>query len=688
MSETTARTWIDDRETLVGQFGEYEPIEDGFGTAFIDIDEWRDTPRRHRYVHGGFADTNTRFSMYLPPDEHFGGRILKHLEGGSGGNENLFVAAGIFAPPWQFDFAYDEFGAILMESNQGHFPTEGMGFHNDVWLFGASAECARFAKWLANELYGRPVHHTYVFGASGGGHRSYQCLMHRGDVFDGGVPEVCGVNPGPYWSIQALAGELLGDRLAAVGDACEPGGGDPFDGLTFDQREALADLFRYGYPMPAMNQLQTLAAPFTLYNSLEDNPGYFEDFWTKPGYLGHDDPDRLAGRRVSITTTFTEIATADDLREQPDAGALSLLLAGAAPLAALGAKVDVPDPDRIYMSFLTVKTGKAAGRTMVASQVINGYVLPFAQRCPELYADIEPGDEVEIDNRHWLAFTYLYKHSVENNVPGLHRDDQRVPSEYGAFAIENSPVHAQTSEIVYDLNELTPFDSKMIVVACALDSMIWPSKISPLARHFAITQGDRLDDTFRLWWVDNATHGPPEFGAMMSSEHNPAVWRTRLVDYSGPAKRALLDVAAWVEDGIAPTASSAYSFSPSNQLQLPVAGDERGGIQPSVRLEVDGGVRADVKVGQVVRLTGRAEMPIGSGRIARAEIDFVSDDTWPFQHEIDGGDSEVVDVDTTHAFTEPGTYFPSFRVSSWREGADGRGLPVQNLARVRVVVTA
>ena len=42
------------------------------GTPFIDVDEWRDAPRRHRYVHGGFKDTHTRFSFYLPPKEQSG----------------------------------------------------------------------------------------------------------------------------------------------------------------------------------------------------------------------------------------------------------------------------------------------------------------------------------------------------------------------------------------------------------------------------------------------------------------------------------------------------------------------------------------------------------------------------------------------------------------------------------------
>ncbi|WP_405182140.1 hypothetical protein [Nocardia sp. NBC_01377] len=34
-----------------------------FERPFIDIDEWRDEPVRHRYVHGGFEGTAARFSL-------------------------------------------------------------------------------------------------------------------------------------------------------------------------------------------------------------------------------------------------------------------------------------------------------------------------------------------------------------------------------------------------------------------------------------------------------------------------------------------------------------------------------------------------------------------------------------------------------------------------------------------------
>jgi hypothetical protein len=44
---------------------------------YVDIDEWRDKPVRHRYVHGGFKGTEARFSIYFPPKEQYQGRFFQ-----------------------------------------------------------------------------------------------------------------------------------------------------------------------------------------------------------------------------------------------------------------------------------------------------------------------------------------------------------------------------------------------------------------------------------------------------------------------------------------------------------------------------------------------------------------------------------------------------------------------------------
>ena len=265
------------------------------GGAVVDVDEWRDTPRPHRYVHGGFDDTHTRFSFYFPPPELYRGRFFQYLEGGSGGHEQLLPTQ-----PWTFRLAFEDLGGYLVESNQGHFPNEGMGFANDWELFGASAASAIFAKQLAAEMYGAEPHHGYVWGGSGGGSRSIYCLENRPDVYDGASPHVIWSSPlGSSWSPIGYWWLHAHHKLDDIIDAVEPGGsGDPFATLSHDEREALAALYRYGFPRGAESQLWSFS-PWTwgFVGTKLSDPDYYHDFWRTPGYLGHDDPQRLRAPR-------------------------------------------------------------------------------------------------------------------------------------------------------------------------------------------------------------------------------------------------------------------------------------------------------------------------------------------------------------------------------------------------------
>jgi hypothetical protein len=680
--------------SLIGRFDDYTPTQAGFGRPFIDVDEWHDEPRRHRLLHGGFEGTETLFTFYFPPAAQYQGRLLQYLEGGAGGHENILAANvmgfGGAEPPWQYAYAFDEMGALLIESNQGHPSNAGhTGFHNDVYLFGASAETARFAKWLALRLFGSDVERSYVFGASGGGHRSFQCLMRAPDVYDGAVPEVFGVNPGAYWSIFGDAVDALGADVVAVRDAMEPGGsGDPFNGLSFHQREVLRDLFQMGFPRGATTQLAHIAVfPFTLYNTIEHNPKYFHDFWNTKGYLGHDEPGRLGERLIQTTATVDKVVEASDMMSSVFV-AMQLATAGATLQTPYGVRLNVDDPHRLVMAKVTVKSGKAAGREMVIADVAQGDALvPFGEKCPELFEDVEPGDEVEIDNRDWIAFCNLYRHSVEFNVPGLRRNDAPVPDDYERFAVDGHAVFPQTGASHYDLDVVDPWPGKMIYIGAVNDICIWPTIVSSFDQYVRSVIGDRTGDTYRLWWVENSTHGRAEMASVLTREP-PSIWRTRLVDYEAVGATALTALRAWVEDGVEPPADSAYTLTADKDIVLSRDPLTRGGVQPVVELTVGGGARIDVQVGQEVTFDGRAIVPKDAGTIVEAEMDFDGSDTWPLQVAGADGSRDRIDVNATHVFTAPGTYFPVLRVGSHRDGAARRGEAVRNLARCRVVVSA
>ena len=176
-----------------------------------------------------------------------------------------------------------------------------------VWR--ASVDSARVARSLAAEMYGAAPHHGYVYGGSGGGLRSIACLEHAPDVYDGAVPYIAGGTNGGIlpvtMSAVANALRLLWPKFDAITDACEPGGsGDPFAGLDAEQRDALAVLYRCGFPRGAEAQLADHAQALNIWawdapTLLRTDPGYFEDFWSVPGYAGSD--DGLAGSVVEMT---------------------------------------------------------------------------------------------------------------------------------------------------------------------------------------------------------------------------------------------------------------------------------------------------------------------------------------------------------------------------------------------------
>ena len=68
----------------------YQVTDTFFGAPYIEIDEARERPSPHRFIEGGFAETDTRFAFYFPPAEQYQGRMFQPLEGGHGGHTVTF----------------------------------------------------------------------------------------------------------------------------------------------------------------------------------------------------------------------------------------------------------------------------------------------------------------------------------------------------------------------------------------------------------------------------------------------------------------------------------------------------------------------------------------------------------------------------------------------------------------------
>jgi hypothetical protein len=674
-----------------------------FGPPFLDADEVRADPIPHRYLHGGFEGTATRFAIYFPPKEIWRGRFFQPLGGGQGGDE--FSAA-----PWiklsEFlgglpDAA--ELGGYMVESNQGHIQSSPDPNADDpVSLYGyrASAESARFASFLATRHYGEAPRYGYAFAGGGGGFRCLQCMERAPSVWDAALVYVAGGRVHPdddsatsenpilaNFSAMLNVRNVLGPRLPGLIDALEPGGtGDPFAGLTEPEREAVADLYALGFPGGEVH-LGIQIGPTAVWATSADgllaaDPGYFEEFWSAPGHAGADTPELFTGRLVHTTTKVGRVVTNDDLlTEMADGGP-----AVESPLAtwwtvtypgdlAVGLTPAEAFRGDLIGARVTILTGAAAGRRLYCRDMSGTTLLVDANGEPGLVrlTGVLPGDEVEVDNRDFLAFCHWYRHHVIPGEEGFRRFTMRGRAIY--------PQRPQTDLPGNGGGALTGrFQGKILSTQFTPDTMVWPIQPAMYAEG-VLSQDPGAADRFRLRWIENAENAPPQF----FPKAHPAL-STRLIDYSGVVRQGLHDLVAWVEHGVTPAASN-YRIE-DGQVRLPSTASERGGIQPVVSASANGAPGATTTVGEPVLLEVTGEVPPGAGRIVAVEWDFDGFGTFPFAHPGIDGSTATLTLATEHAFDRPGTYFPAVRVSSHRDGdTDDRTRRIENLARVRVVVS-
>ena len=664
----------------------YVPTDTFFGTPYIDKDEQRTAIAPHRYVHGGFDGTGTRFAFHFPEVSEYRGRFIQPLEGGLGGGEHSFNAVNgpMGSLIGGFDFAV-RLGAYMVETNQGHVGSElcpKAGADTTVYGYRASAEAARFARYLAGQIYGQEPHHGYVFGGSGGSGRGAMCIENVYDVWAGALtfmgatavpqPEVTRPPSGAIFSQMYNAQRVLGEQLAGVVDALEPGGsGKPLEGLTIHQRQVLHDLYRCGFPRGVEYMIAHPMGQIALWGwSAEqwyaDDPDYYERFWTAPGHLGHDEPQHVAkdlikDLRVTVKGTVTT-------------GELGRSNLQAADIV-IGAEIDGLDQIDGYLQGCSVRiaSGKAAGRQLWCTGTSRGTTIlvdGVGEAGNLRFTDVLPGDEVVLDNRQYLAYCYRYRHLVDPEDPAqahLTIDGEPMYPQ-GTAPVSMAPPHMG----VYGWSGR--FQGKVLTVQHSHDSSIWP-------RNHAWDEGA---DRWALRWLENAEHVPwsavPTTGVPVPS--------TRLIDYKGSIEQSLHDLAAWCEEGTDPARTTGVHIEPGGPLRFPATAAERGGIQPVVTAMANGGARADVARGEEVTFTVDAEVPTGTGTIISVEWDFDGTGAYPGTDTSVDGKQTTLNSSVTHTYGNPGTYFAACRVTSHREGdLTATSRRVENIGRCRVVVT-
>ena len=665
-----------------------------FGEAFIDKDEWRDKPVRHRFVHGGFAGTDTRFSFYFPPPEAFAGRLIQFLQGGTGGSEYT-ASSSVKGMGSATDLSFNlGLGAVFMESNQGHFGNDLSGIKGDatILLWRASAQSARQAKKMALEMYGRAVDYAYTYGGSGGGIRSLHCLENT-DVYSGGVPFVIPFGMRlQYFSLLANAVRVLGpEALVRVNDAVEVGGsGDPYAGLTPLQEQEVRRLYQSGFPrhMWLNNPVeQVLVWSWMPQFYRRTDPTYFTDFWTKPGYAGHDGTDGVAEDVIDVTTTVERALTAAQMQtyqppfevvDERGVGSARMSFGGPNKVVAI-TTAHKEGTGRMGGAEMTFLSGKAKGRVLYVFGV-TGDALAASGLGSEILEGVEPGDRVRINNRDYLAYTLHHRHNVK---PG--------PETRWAFR-DGQPIYPQRPMVVPDFAGEYRFtnEKKLIVVQNLQDRGTWPYQAVAYREELRRRKGDAVDEQMMIWFNERAWHGSVGAPAGSVPAGNPPVDVTRLINYSGVVQQALADLIGWVEKGVRPPSGpSNFVLTDDLEIELEPAGAQRGAVQPSVAVTAnDAAGRVEVPAGATVAFEANVEVPARAGKLIGAEWDFDGRGLFPLTaQEVDGTTARAI-LRASHRFEEPGVYYPAVRVWSHRDGDRidlNRRIP--NLGRIRVVVS-
>jgi hypothetical protein len=665
-----------------------------YASVYIDVDEWRDKPVRHRYVHGGFKtaadsmsqDTDLRFAMYFPPKEQYQGRFFQYIQPVSG-NEHIVETPEYADPSYSVGFAVES-GAYLVVSNLGKLDFLPASDPN-ITMFKASAAVAEASRIIANSMYGPHRPYGYAWGGSGGAYKTLACIENTSGVWDGAVPFVHGtpVSLINNFTVQAHALRILRDKLPAIIDAVEPGGsGDMYAGLSDVQRAALLEVTKFGFPPRSWFNYEKIAFGYTGVGAsmlgvvtLFDSSYFNGDFWTLPGYLGHDHPESFTGERiVNYQTSITKPITADECRAM---GVPLSLSAGQPENASIPAAFTVNSLPAGNLRGASIKFdgGAAAGSTAYVAGVFGnvlsiGYGYGF-----QGLAMAQPGDPVTIDNSVYLAVQTYHRHQTappEYYVYDQYRNQDGTPI-YPQRQVQLAPLFNQGSQS-------GKFDAKIIVVQNLMDEISFSWQADWYRTRVKAAQGNKLNDVYRLWHVDHAMHTPPP--AVAPGDPRPAL-TTHIINYGPVLEQALRDLAAWVELGTEPPASTAYDIV-DGQVQVPATAAERMGVQPVVRVTANGGDRADVKVGHEVKFSAVIETPPNAGAVVEAEWDFEGAGDFPVTQPLKNTTSTHVEVQTTYRFSAPGTYFPALRASSHRTGdAQTPYARIQNLGRVRVVVT-
>ncbi|HUA22549.1 MAG TPA: hypothetical protein VMA54_00370 [Steroidobacteraceae bacterium] len=286
------------------------------GEPYVDIDEWRGQPVRHRYIHGGFKGTQARFSLYFPPKAQYQGRFFQYITPVPIRED---LAHQGFGAHNGIGFAIES-GAYAVATNEGGTDataTPGARVDPSIAGYRVNAAAAQYSRVIAARIYGPHRPYGYAYGGSGGSYRTIAGFENT-TAWDGAVPYVmpCPMAIPSVFTPRLFAMRVLKDRFGQIVDAIDPGGsGDMYAGLNEEERETLREATAMGFPPRTWFAHQTLgmgAFAVLFDHVVRMDPQYFVDFWTVPGYLGANPPKSLLGARIRHKTVVTRVIMSNE----------------------------------------------------------------------------------------------------------------------------------------------------------------------------------------------------------------------------------------------------------------------------------------------------------------------------------------------------------------------------------------
>lgn len=662
------------------------------------------TKLTYHYVHGGFTDTGVKFLFCMPPKENYKGRFFQYLSPFPGPDEEI-ASLSLSGEDDRIAFALSH-GAYYVESNMGSLSAFGGGT-DPALTWKSSAAAAEYSRKWAMEFYGTGRPYGYVHGGSGGGYKTMACIENT-NAWDGGLPFVIG---SPYSLPNSISLHVQGQRalrrvFGKIVDALDAGGsGNMYEGLNKDEAAMLKEITAMGFPpmvwypeawgMKDPGSLPVLAPSVKM-----ADPQYFIDFWTKPGYLGSDEKSSAYSDRLVFSTRVSAVHL--DTQEENRNCESGNDVDGAWKKQAVDGErywlevEKLPEGDDLYLEGVNLRfeSGALKGRELAMGKMVRrqnqeGGCLTLGmcvniEDLEGLLLQVQPGDELTMDNSDYIALQSYYRHQVPDDKLAHAWDQFRdqegkpaIPQRRDVFGIGfNGTGTTQDGDI----------QCKAITIQCLMDESTFPWCADWYREKIKEAKGS--DEDYRLYYMERCMHGN------VSSLRNQMV-----TNYIGALNQAMLDLSDWVERGIEPLETTVYQ-NVDNQIIPAESALERKGIQPVVNLLANGEACAKVKAGEMVIFTADAQCPPGAGKITALDFELSNkmvisqngDGQEAFKtkgnvrpYEKDGLNCATAEV--CFRYDVPGTYFAAVEVCANRSGdAQDPFTQVRNLARARVIV--